>query len=125
MAPAAAFQLGESAAAIFEGRCLVTSVAHRLHNPAFFTNEAARVYDNDFEAIPVETPFRPPAPVWPQIAGHHTAMVRGPGGEEKCRRYQGVGPDFVHGYGMAIYKAELEYLESRRRAFELPGASAA
>ena len=53
------------------------------------------------------------------------AEMSDPVGEEKCRRYQGVGPDFVHGYGMAIYKAELEYLESRRRAFELPGASAA
>jgi hypothetical protein len=53
------------------------------------------------------------------------AEMSDPGGEEKCRRYQGVGPEFVHGYGMAIYKAELEYLESRRRAFELPGASAA
>jgi DNA-binding PadR family transcriptional regulator len=53
------------------------------------------------------------------------AEMSAPGGEENCRRYQGAGPDFVHGYGMAIYKAELEYLESRRRAFELSGASAA
>jgi hypothetical protein len=31
----------------------------------------------------------------------------------------------VHGYGLAIYKAELDYLESQRRFFDLPGANAA
>ena len=47
------------------------------------------------------------------------------GGEAACNRYQGAGPAFVHGYGLAIYKAELDYLESQRRFFDLPGANAA
>lgn len=40
-------------------------------------------YENHFEAIPLEVPFRPPL-VTPQptLAGTHTAMVRGPVGEE-------------------------------------------
>lgn len=47
------------------------------------------------------------------------------GGEAPCNRYQGAGPEFVHGYGLAVYKAELDYLESQRRFFDLPGANAA
>jgi DNA-binding PadR family transcriptional regulator len=53
------------------------------------------------------------------------AEMSGSGADEKCRRYQGAGPDFVHGYGMAVYKAELDYLESQRRFFNMPGATAA
>ncbi len=45
--------------------------------------------------------------------------------EAACRRYQGAGPDFVHGYGLAIYRAELDYLEAQRRFFDLQSASAA
>jgi PadR family transcriptional regulator AphA len=47
------------------------------------------------------------------------------GGEAACNRYQGAGPEFVHGYGLAVYRAELDYLESQRRFFDLPGANAA
>jgi DNA-binding PadR family transcriptional regulator len=47
------------------------------------------------------------------------------GGEAACSRYKGAGHAFVHGYGLAIYKAELDYLESRRQFFDLPGANAA
>jgi type VI secretion system secreted protein VgrG len=40
-------------------------------------------YENRFEAIPVDVPFRPPVVTpEPKIAGTHTAMVRGPAGEE-------------------------------------------
>jgi PadR family transcriptional regulator, regulatory protein AphA len=46
-------------------------------------------------------------------------------GGTRCHRYQGEGPNFVHGYGLAVYRAELDYLESQRRLFEMPGATAA
>jgi PadR family transcriptional regulator, regulatory protein AphA len=36
--------------------------------------------------------------------------------EEK--RYQGAGPDFVCGYGLAVYRAELEYLRAHRHRVE-------
>ncbi|HVG81792.1 MAG TPA: PadR family transcriptional regulator [Methylomirabilota bacterium] len=47
------------------------------------------------------------------------------GGDAACNRYEGAGPAFVHGYGLAVYTAELDYLESQRRSFDLPGANAA
>jgi PadR family transcriptional regulator, regulatory protein AphA len=46
-------------------------------------------------------------------------------GEEACHLYQRAGPAFVHGYGLTIYRAELDYLESQRRFFDVPGANAA
>ncbi len=46
-------------------------------------------------------------------------------GTEACERYQGAGPAFVRGYGLAIYQAELGYLEAQRRFFEMPGVTAA
>jgi hypothetical protein len=45
-------------------------------------------------------------------------------GKAACSRYKGAGHTFVHGYGLAIYTAELDYLESRRH-FDLPGVNAA
>ncbi|HXV23207.1 MAG TPA: PadR family transcriptional regulator [Alphaproteobacteria bacterium] len=54
----------------------------------------------------------------------HIAAMTGESGDA-CKRYQGVGPEFVHGYGLAIYRAELGYLEAQRRFFDLTGASAA
>lgn len=40
-------------------------------------------YENRFEAIPLDVPFRPPLVTpRPVIGGVHTAMVRGPAGEE-------------------------------------------
>ncbi len=44
---------------------------------------------------------------------------------EACGRYQGAGPEFVRGYGLAVYQAELSYLEGERRFFEMSGATAA
>jgi DNA-binding PadR family transcriptional regulator len=58
-----------------------------------------------------------------QLKGCIATMTSG--GEEACQRYQGAGPAFVHGYGLAIYRAELDYLESQRRFFDVPGANAA
>lgn len=40
-------------------------------------------YENRFEAIPADVPFRPPLVTpEPKVGGTHTAMVRGPAGEE-------------------------------------------
>ena len=53
-------------------------------------------------------------------------MARTPSeGDGTCARYQGAGPEFVCGYGHAIYEAELAYLEANRAYFDLPEATAA
>lgn len=62
------------------GRWFLTRVTHH-----FAAAHGARPasYENTYEAIVADTPFRPqlvtPRPV---VAGNHTAMVRGPAGEE-------------------------------------------
>jgi PadR family transcriptional regulator AphA len=42
-----------------------------------------------------------------------------------CRRYAGAGPHFVCDYGLACYRAELEFLERNRQRLEAPSANAA
>lgn len=62
----------------------ITRVAHRGSNGDYFANDAApSTYDNDFDAIPSTTPYRPArrAP-WPSVGGSHTAVVVGPDGDE-------------------------------------------
>lgn len=45
--------------------------------------DAGAQYENRFEAIPLNVPFRPPLVTpRPKVGGTHTAMVRGPEGEE-------------------------------------------
>jgi type VI secretion system secreted protein VgrG len=62
----------------------ITKVVHRGSNGDYFANEAApSTYDNDFEAIPSATPYRPArATPWPHVGGSHTAVVVGPDGDE-------------------------------------------
>ena len=68
----------------FVGRYLLLSVTHHYRDHRFDdTDSDAVTYHNESRAIPSDVPFRP---AWttphPEIAGSHTAMVRGPEGEE-------------------------------------------
>ncbi|QJR36906.1 type VI secretion system Vgr family protein [Gemmatimonas groenlandica] len=62
----------------------ITKVVHRGSNGDYFANESAKFeYDNEFEAIPAATPYRPARTTpWPHIGGSHTAVVVGPDGDE-------------------------------------------
>jgi len=69
-------------------------LADAMHGAWGLHGRGATVYANRFVAIPKATPFRPPlqSPV-PNLGGCHTAMVRGPAGEEihtdKYGRFRG------------------------------------
>ncbi|WDP92886.1 MAG: type VI secretion system tip protein VgrG [Desulfobacter sp.] len=67
---------------------LLTRVAHRMDQEATYTSGVSagpgmKIYENQFECIPHDVPFRPPrkTPV-PVIKGVQTAVVVGPAGEE-------------------------------------------
>lgn len=65
----------------FSGRYLLVEVTHTIATRDAKTKHAK--YSNQFRAIPADTPFRPPVVTpRPVIIGNHTAMVRGPEGEE-------------------------------------------
>lgn len=72
---------------VMAGRYLLQRVTHAYHNTKFVggENDGGELvgYRNHFHAIPERVPFRPavvtPHPV---VVGSHTAMVRGPEGEE-------------------------------------------
>jgi type VI secretion system secreted protein VgrG len=98
-APARMFTFGAAAGEDFAGEWLLTRVEHAFVDPRFEADEgnvkeAEPSYQNTFRVIPLEVPFRPPL-VTPQptVAGVHTAMVRGPAGEEihtdKFGRFRG------------------------------------
>ncbi|MEO7328060.1 MAG: type VI secretion system tip protein TssI/VgrG [Minicystis sp.] len=78
------FTFGELGGEAFAGEYLLTHVEHIFHNPAFQGGKVAgELYENTFHAIPRSVPFRPRLDtVQPTVAGCHTVMVRGPGGEE-------------------------------------------
>jgi type VI secretion system secreted protein VgrG len=85
-APARKFTFGDAAGGMFAGEYVIIEVEHVAHNavyPDVLTLPGGTIYENRFSAIPSRVPFRP---AWetprPTIAGVHTAMVRGPGGEE-------------------------------------------
>lgn len=81
-APAHVFTFGGLAGPAFAGEYLLVGVAHEYVNQAFQQRKGT-VYENSFEAIPKDVPYRPPVVTpRPNIAGHHTAMVRGPAGAE-------------------------------------------
>ncbi|MFT3764719.1 MAG: type VI secretion system tip protein TssI/VgrG [Minicystis sp.] len=80
-APAHTMTFGGRAGAMFAGEFLFTHVEHLMTRPGF--GEKVLAYENSFRAIEREVPFRPPVQTpRPTIAGFHTAMVRGPVGEE-------------------------------------------
>lgn len=84
--PAHQFTFGVEAGVAFGGEYLLTRVVHRFRNPAFEITKGAdegHVYENEFTAIPRDVPFRPMVTTpRPNVDGYHTAMVRGPVGEE-------------------------------------------
>jgi type VI secretion system secreted protein VgrG len=87
-APARVFTFGPAAGDDFSGEWLLTRVEHTFVDPRFSTDTrtagpSAPSYENAFRAIPRDVPFRPPLRTpRPTVAGVHTAMVRGPVGEE-------------------------------------------
>lgn len=86
-----AFEVGHEDGISHSGRYVLRRVEHTFvrHQPGLDLEvmqglaEGASRYDNRFEAIPAEVPFRPPLVTpRPVIGGTHTAVVRGPIGEE-------------------------------------------
>lgn len=84
-APGVGFGVDEDGLPDVSGEYLVVRVDHSFSNKPNGRGrdtEDAR-YENKFRAIPLATPFRPlPKTPRPKVAGSHTAMVRGPAGEE-------------------------------------------
>ncbi|MFO0549847.1 MAG: type VI secretion system tip protein TssI/VgrG [Polyangiaceae bacterium] len=93
-APGLGVVIGGSTAAVFSGEFFLTELEHVSKAGAFSDgtspgkgvkdpNELASLYENRFKAIPLAQPFRPFVKTpRPTVGGSHTAMVRGPGGEE-------------------------------------------
>ncbi len=63
---------------------MVLSVHHRGDNGSYLAGDAANAdYENRFEALPFDVPYRPArATPWPRVGGTHVGVVVGPGGEE-------------------------------------------
>jgi type VI secretion system secreted protein VgrG len=83
--PGLKLSFGALAGDAFAGDYLLVEVAHRYHNGAFSGDDASSdgQYTNDFEAIPASQRFRPPLKTpRPTVQGSHSAIVRGPAGEE-------------------------------------------
>jgi type VI secretion system secreted protein VgrG len=84
--PGAAFGVDGDAAAAFAGSYLLVSVEHSAKTGQYTEGkegEDVSSYENRFTSIPVDRTFRPiPETARPTVAGSHTAMVRGPAGEE-------------------------------------------
>lgn len=77
-APARLFKLAHEEAVSFSGGYLLVHVEHTYRD-----EQGVATYENTFRAIPEKVPFRPPLVTpRPTVEGNHTAMVRGPAGEE-------------------------------------------
>lgn len=79
--PGIQFELMHAEAIDFSGQYLLVKLEHTIATR--YAKDGKAKYNNQFLATPAATPFRPqvitPRPV---ITGNHTAMVRGPAGEE-------------------------------------------
>jgi type VI secretion system secreted protein VgrG len=82
--PARIFELGgPTGGGDFAGEKLLVRVVHNFTNLAYLEGDAKQLYENDFHSIPRDVPFRPAlVTTQPTVEGCHTAMVRGPSGEE-------------------------------------------
>ena len=85
--PAMTFTFGAMGGAALAGEYLLTRVAHTYQNPVYLRDSTRaggnHIYKNEFEGIPRDVPFRSPVTTpKPNVDGYHTAMVRGPTGEE-------------------------------------------
>ncbi|MRG92156.1 type VI secretion system Vgr family protein [Polyangium spumosum] len=77
-APARIFSFTHEEATSFSGRYLLVHVEHDYREEGGVAH-----YENRFRAIPADVPYRPALKTErPEIQGNHTAMVRGPAGEE-------------------------------------------
>jgi type VI secretion system secreted protein VgrG len=83
--PGSTFTLADHARDDFNRDYLLTRVDHRGYEPGMDASmgEGASPYQNSFEVMPADVPFRPPQVTpWPTVKGIQTAIVVGPGGEE-------------------------------------------
>ncbi len=80
--PARKFNFSHDEGVSYSGVYTLVRVEHHFEAADKSKNKASR-YENKFFAIPEATPFRPPMKTpHPVVEGNHTAMVRGPVGEE-------------------------------------------
>jgi len=81
--PGRRFTFGGAAGAPFVGDYLLVGVEHVIEDKRFSGTQEQVTYENRFQAIPLETTFRPGLNTpRPTVGGVHTAMVRGPEGAE-------------------------------------------
>jgi type VI secretion system secreted protein VgrG len=82
-APGRIFAFGSEAGAAFAGDHLLVRVVHTARNLAYLDADTGELYQNAFHSIPRAVSFRPAlVTTQPTVEGCHTAMVRGPTGEE-------------------------------------------
>lgn len=79
------FQLQKHPNDEYNKQYVITSIQHEaVQSPDYVSNdEVVKAYNNSFECIDVQTPFRPPrVTLRPTVLGCQTATVVGPAGEE-------------------------------------------
>ncbi len=82
--PGRTFKMSPTVGDAFGGDWLLVRVEHVAKNAAYHDeHRSAAPYENEFTAVPLGAPWRPPLHTpRPTVSGTHTAMVRGPAGEE-------------------------------------------
>ena len=84
LVPGNKFTLADYTRTSFNQEYLLTSVRHQGTQPLGQDDAGGRFrYDNQFQCIPADTPFRPPRKTpKPVVEGSQSAVVTGPSGEE-------------------------------------------